>query len=73
MLKEKKSDPIIMVDKTHIDAEGKRYEDETTTSINETTVHDDKQTITFNLDSSAIRSSNRHKKPPKSMTNDFLW
>ena len=50
MLKEKKSDPIIMVDKTHTDAECKRYEIETTTSINETTVHDDKQTITFNLD-----------------------
>ena len=50
MLKDKKCDPIIMVDKTHTDAEGKRYEDETTTSINETTVHDDKQTITFNLD-----------------------
>ena len=47
MLKQKKSDPIIMVDKTHRDAEGKMYEDETTTSIYESKVHDDNQTITF--------------------------
>jgi hypothetical protein len=36
MLKEKKCDPIIMIDKTHIDTEGKRYGAKSTTSKNET-------------------------------------
>jgi len=72
MLQKKKSDPIVLFEKGHVDALAVVSKTKTIPK-HDTAEPSNTQTTTSYNDTSAIRSSTRPKRPPNTMLKDFLW
>jgi hypothetical protein len=73
VLKVKKCDPLILSNKYHLDTITERDQFETKNTHKVNTDQESNQSAVNNYNSSNLRASHRHKKPLKSMTNNFLW
>jgi len=72
MLQKKKSDPIVMFEEGHVDALTVVSKTKTIPKHDTVGRSNTQTNISYN-DISAIRSSTRPKRPPNTMSKDFLW